>query len=150
MTEVDPITGEVIDSPGMELVPLNLAALAEDELLALFPTPVQAAGALIRARAANARIPGALNEYRGKFRAAENAHKLALAKAVRDLAVEFPRATLTERRMLAVEDERVKAAQDDLDTAWLLFEFARDKAKAVTEDIDILRSINANFRQEHS
>jgi hypothetical protein len=146
---VDPITGEVTEQPGMELVPLNLAALSEDDLLAMFPTPIQAAGALLHARAVNARAPHALNEYRGKLRSAERDLQLATAKTVRDLAGTFPRATLTERKMLAVEDERVRAAQDEFDTAWLLYEFARDYAKSIAQDIEILRSVNANFREEH-
>ncbi|WEG10404.1 hypothetical protein PU630_07615 [Microbacterium horticulturae] len=48
---VDQQTGEVADDekfPGSDahLVPLNLAALSEDELIALLPTPIQTAGAL--------------------------------------------------------------------------------------------------------
>jgi hypothetical protein len=146
---VDPITGEVVDEPSMELVPLNLAALDEDELIAMFPTPIQAAGALLHARHVNARAPHALNEYRTALVKAENMLRLALAKTVRDLATEYPRATLTERKLLAVEDERMKTAQDERDTAWLLFEFARDYAKAIAQDIEVLRSLNANFRTEH-
>lgn len=145
----DTTTGEVTDGPGMELVPLNLAALSEEQLLELLPTPIQAAGALIHARTANARAPHALNEYRGKLRDAEKVLRVATAMAVRDLAVEYPRATLTERRMLAVVDERVISAQDAVDTAWLLYEFARDYAKSIAIDIEVLRSLNANFRDEH-
>lgn len=150
MTDVDPFTGEVAETPGMDLVPLNLAALSEDELLAMFPSPVQAAGALLKSRHTNARAPHALNEYREAMRKAERKLQLATAKTVRDLAAEFPRTTLTERKLLAVEDDRVIAAQDEYDTAWLMFEFARDYAKAIAQDIEVLRSLNANFRQEHS
>lgn len=149
MTETNPITGEVTEDIGMELVPLNLAALSEDELLEMFPTPMQAMGALIHARSTNARAPHALNAYRAKLRTAENAMRVTLAKVVRDLADEYPRANMTERRMLAHADERMIAAQDALDTAWLLYEFARDYAKAIAQDIEVLRSINANLRPEH-
>lgn len=139
-------TGEV---EPLELVPLNLAALSEDDLLAMFPSPVQASGALLQARAVNARAPHALNEYRTALAAAERDLRIAIAKAIRDLAIEFPRSTLTERRLVAADDERVRDAQEARDTAWLLFEFTKDYAKAIAQDIDILRSINANFREEH-
>lgn len=146
---LDPITGELVDEASMELVPLNLSALSEDELLALLPTPIQAAGALVKAREVNARAPHALNAYRTALRTAERKLQIATALAVRDLAVEFPRTTLTERRMVAVAEDAVKAAQDEYDTAWLLYEFARDYAKAIAQDIEVLRSLNANFRREH-
>ena len=149
MTEANPITGEVSDAP-MELVPLNLAALSEDELVAMFPSPIQAAGALIQARRVNARAPHALNEYRTQLMTAERELRIATALAVRDLVAEFPRSTITERRLLASDTERVNEAQEARDTAWLLLEFARDYAKAIAQDIDILRSLNANLRVEHS
>lgn len=149
MQEVDPETGEVIEAP-MELVPLNLAALDEDRLLDMFPTPVQAAGALVQARAVAARAPRALDEYRRRLQAAERALVVATAIAVRDLSPEFPRATLTERKMLAATVDAVREAQDARDEAWLLLEYARDFDKAVGRDIDILRSLNANFRSEHT
>lgn len=150
MSEVNPLAGEAADNgPGMDLVPLDLARLSEDELLAMFPTPVQAAGALLQSRRVNARAPHALNEYRGQLQKAERALQIALAKTIRDLAGEYPRATLTERRMLATADDRVIAAMDERDTAWLLYEFARDYAKAIAQDIEVLRSLNANFREEH-
>ncbi|MFB7843601.1 hypothetical protein [Microbacterium sp. NPDC056052] len=149
---VDQSTGEVTDDApeSMELVPLNLAALSEDELLAVLPTPVQAAGALIRARETNARAPRALSRYRGILRKAQRDKKVALGRAVKDLRAEFPRATLTELRELAYgADERVIAALDAEDDAWLAFEYAKDFAAAIQEDIEILRSLNANFRGEH-
>lgn len=144
---LNPITGEV---EPMELVPLNLAALNEDDLIAMFPTPIQASGALLHARHVNARAPHALNTYRSQLVTAEKHLRIAIALAMRDLAAEFPRASMTERRLLAAADERVVTAQDARDTAWLLLEFAKDYAKAIANDIDILRSINANFRQEHA
>jgi hypothetical protein len=149
MTEVNEATGEVTDAP-MELVPLNLAALSEDDLLAMFPSPIQAAGALMHARQVNARAPHALNEYRTQLMTAERELRIATALAVRDLLAEFPRSNITERRLLAADTDRVKQAQEARDTAWLLLEFARDYAKAIAQDIDILRSLNANLRQEHT
>ena len=53
---VDPWTGEIVKSP-VDLVALDLAKLNEDELIALMPTPVQAAGALLHARDAVRRAP---------------------------------------------------------------------------------------------
>lgn len=149
---VDPATGEVTDDApeSMELVPLNLAGLSEDELLALLPTPVQASGALVQARAVNARAPKALSHYRRILRKAQRDKKVAVGRAVKDLRTEFPRATLTELRDLAYgADDRVIEALDAEDDAWLAFEYAKDYAAAIKEDIEILRSLNANFRGEH-
>ena len=42
-----------------------------------------------------------------------------------------------------------REAQEARDTAWLLFEYARDYDRAIGRDIDILRSLNANMRGEH-
>lgn len=150
----DPMTGGVLETDAvaesMELVPLNLAALDEAALLAMFPTPVQAAGALIWARATLSRAPKALSDYRTKLRKAQRDKKIAIGRAVKNLREEFPRATLTELRDLAYgADDRVIAALDAEDDAWLEFEYAKDYAVAIKEDIEILRSINANFRGEH-
>lgn len=147
---VNPITGEVSENPEeIGLVPLNLAAMSEEALLELFPTPIQAAGALIRARETAARAPRALNAYRTALRKAERTLQVELALALRRLASEFPRSTMTERKLLASSDEKVREAQDRHDEAWLLLEYARDYDKAIGRDIDILRSLNANFRGEH-
>lgn len=152
---VNPITGEVeepekIPGTDVELVPLNLAAMDEDQLLALFPTPVQAAGALMYARNVARRAPAALNEYRTQLKARERELTIAIAVAARDLLAEYPRMPMTERRDLArAEDSRVKAAQEAHDEAWLLLEYARDYDRAIGRDIDILRSLNANLRGEH-
>lgn len=145
---VQPQTGEVTDARDLELVPFNLAAMDEDALLALFPSEVQAAGALIKARQASSRVPAALNQRREELRSAERALTVQLGLAVRDLAAELPRATLTERRMIAATDPRVIAAQERRDDAWLLLEYTRDWERAIARDIDILRSLNANFRGE--
>lgn len=145
-------TGEVEenDPTGMELVPLNLAALNEDELLALLPTPVQCAGALQYARQVAARAPKALNELRHALADRERELTIALAVAARDLLAKYPRMPMTERRDLArAEDDRVRDAQEARDNAWLLLEYARDYDRAIGRDIDILRSLNANFRGEH-
>jgi len=149
MTVADERTGEIAESSVLELVPLNLAALDEDALLALFPTEIQAAGALIRAREASSRVPAALNARREELRVAERDLTVQLGLAVRDLSEEMPRATLTERRLIAVTTEKVRAAQERRDDAWLLFEYTRDWERAIARDVDILRSLNANFRGEH-
>src|SRR5690606_26698253 len=50
---INPVTGEVEEVEAgsvVEMVPLDLANLSEDELLAMFPSPVQVAGALMIAR----------------------------------------------------------------------------------------------------
>jgi hypothetical protein len=155
MNEVNPITGEVEDVetvPGTDvsLVPLNLAGLDEDAVLAMFPSPAQAAGALLYARAVARKAPAALNEYRTNLKKAEKDLAIALALGAENLLSIYPRMPMTERRDLArAIDDKVKAAEEARDTAWLLLEYARDYDRAIGRDIDILRSLNANFRGEH-
>lgn len=153
--DVNPITGEVeevetIPGTDVELVPLNLAGMDEEQLLQLFPTPVQAAGALLYARNVARRAPAALNNYRTALKARERELTIAIAVAARDLLAEYPRMPMTERRDLArAADKRVREAQEAHDDAWLLLEYARDYDRAIGRDIDILRSLNANLRSEH-
>lgn len=147
-------TGEVTDeeaaAAGMDMVPLNLAALSEDELIAMLPTPVQCAGALQYARQVAARAPKALNELRTSLAQRERELTIAVALGARDLLAEYPRLPMSERRDIArATDSRVSEAQEARDTAWLLLEYARDYDRAIGRDIDILRSLNANFRGEH-
>ncbi len=152
---VDPNTGEVVDEsnfPGTDtsLVPLNLASMSEEQILELLPTPTQAAGALIYARAVSLRAPKALDERRRVLKTAERELTIAVALGAQALLTEYPRMPMTERRDLArATDSRVKAAQEAVDEAWLLLEYTRDHEKAIGRDIDILRSLNANLRAEH-
>lgn len=147
---VDERTGEVDESPGVELVTLDLAHLDEDELLGMFPSPVQCAGALLKARASLRRAPAVLNEYRTALSDRERDLTVALAIAARDLLGEYPRMPMTERRDLArAVDDRVTRAQEARDEAWLLLQYAKDKKDTLFEDIGVLRSLNANFRGEH-
>lgn len=148
---VNPMTGEVVESPElMDLVPLNPAAIDENEIAHLIPTPAQVQGALALARTKNAQAPAALDEYRRRLQKAERKLTVAVAMEVKALRADFPRATMSELKGLAYADTRVSAAADDRDTAWLLFEYAKDFAKAIGTDIELLRSINANLRGEHS
>lgn len=145
---VDETTGEVEDAP-MDLVPLNLSALSEDELLAMLPTPVQCAGALMYARQVAERAPKALNKLRKALKDRDRELTIALAMGARDLLSTYPRMPMTERRDLArAEDRRVIESQEARDDAWLLLEYARDYDRAIGRDIDILRSLNANMRGE--
>lgn len=151
---INPNTGEVVEedetAAEIELVPLNLADLSEEEILRMLPTPVQCAGALQYARQVTARAPKALNKLRNALTKREQELTIALAMGARDLLAEYPRMPMTERRDLArATDDRVRAAQEARDDAWLLLEYARDYDRAIGRDIDILRSLNANFRGEH-
>ena len=152
---VNPITGEVEESgtfPGtdIELVPLNLAHLDEDAIAAMFPTPAQAAGALLYSRQVASRAPAALNGYRTALKKAEKDLAIAVALGAEKLLETYPRMAMSERRDLArALDPRVKVAEEARDTAWLLLEYARDYDRAIGRDIDILRSLNANLRGEH-
>lgn len=144
------VTEDEPAAAGMDMVPLNLAALSEDELLAMLPTPVQCAGALQYARQVAARAPKALNELRTALAERERELTIAVAIGARDLLAEYPRLPMSERRDLArATDDRVQTMQEARDTAWLLLEYARDYDRAIGRDIDILRSLNANFRGEH-
>ncbi|ABR10446.1 MULTISPECIES: hypothetical protein [Bacteria] len=146
-------TGEIEEDERpaeLDLVPLNLAELSEDQLLAMLPTPVQCAGALQYARQVARRAPKALDSLRTKLKAAERELTIALAIGARDMLATYPRLPMTERRDLArATDDRVRTAQEAVDEAWLLLEYARDYDRAIGRDIDILRSLNANFRGEH-
>lgn len=147
---LNPTTGEIEDAPdGLELVPLNLGALDEDKLTQLFPTPGQMTAALMWAREANGRAPAALARYRLTLRTAERELKVAIALGVKRLRGEMPKATLTELRDLVHGiDPTVVTAREAVDDAWLAFEYARDYERAIREDIEILRSLNANLRSE--
>lgn len=146
---VDQGTGEVTEDAGtdIDLVPLNLALLDEDAIMQMFPTPAQAAGALLYSRQVAAQAPVVLNTYRTALKKADKDLALAIAVGARDLLTEYPRMPMTERRDLArATDPKVRAAEESRDTAWLLLEYARDRDRALGRDIDILRSLNANLR----
>jgi hypothetical protein len=129
---IDPETGEVVERP-IELVASDIANIDEDQLIALFPTPAQAAGALLLARQKVARAPRALRDAKMQLKAAE-----------RDLRVITGRVTLE----LAASDARVGEAEEARDVAWLALEYAKDWDRALGRDVELLRSVNANFRAE--
>jgi hypothetical protein len=142
--DADPTTGAVIAVPeGFDTVPLNVAVLDENWLLQWTPTPAQLVGALSMARAKNLTAPGALDVYRKKLRDAEKEKKIAMGMAMLKLRREYGhRATLAELRDLAFgTDERLIAAADKYDTAWLEFEYAKDFAQSIERDVSLLQSI---------
>lgn len=141
---VDEATGVVAEA-GIELVPLDLAALDEDELLALFPTPVQCAGALVKARALIAHAPAVL-AARSKAVKDAKRHLIVARGYARQRAVGRDAET---RKLVAESDADVLQAWEAIDVAELALEYAREMRKTLTEDIEILRSLNANFRGEH-
>ena len=143
---VDPSTGEVREPAEVELVPLNLASLNEQELFQMFPSPVQCAGALLIARRTLAEAPAILAARSKALKDAKrnliSARGYAYQKAEgRDAAT---------RRLVAESNADVIAAWEAIDTCELALEYARERRKSLSEDIDILRSLNANFRGEHS
>jgi hypothetical protein len=149
----DPQTGAVIEvAPGFDIVPLNIAVLDEALLAQWAPSPAQILGALSMARAKNLSAPSALDEYRKKLKAAEREKKIALGLAVYNLRKEFgQRATMTELRELAYGvDERLMAAVDAHDDAWLAFEYAKDFAEAIERDVTLLQSIAKTMRGEQA
>lgn len=141
----DPNTGVVSGSTEIELVPLNLGELDEEQLLAIFPTPVQCAGALLVARQTLAEAPAVLND---RSRAVKDAKRnLIIARGYAYQKAQGRDAAT--RRLVAESDADVIAAWEAVDTAELALEYARDVRRSLTEDIEILRSLNANFRGEH-
>ncbi|MCD2170365.1 hypothetical protein LPW41_11720 [Microbacterium sp. JC 701] len=142
--DADPSTGAVVPVPdGFDAVPLNVAVLDEDWLLQWTPSRAQIVGALSIARAKNLAAPGALDDYRRKLTDAKREQKVAIGLAVQRLRGEFGhRTTRTELVDLAHGvDDRVIAADDAVDTAWLLFEYAKDFAEAIERDVSLLQSI---------
>ena len=144
---IDPATGEVLERP-LEVVAVDIAALDEQELAQLFPSPVQAAGALLKARQAVARAPYALRKAKEKLRAAERDLKLAIARATLELAEQFQGMSVSERSKLAEADARVVDARETADMAWIELEYAKDWDRALGRDVELLRSVNANMRAE--
>lgn len=145
---VDDKTGEVSEPvPGRELqfVPIDMAGMDETELLALFPTPVQAAGALLVARRLIAEAPDIINRRSAALKDAKR--QLLVAKGyARKRATGR---TAEDRRVEQEADPQVITAGEWVDTCELALEYARERRKSLTEDIEILRSLNANFRGEH-
>ena len=141
---VDDTTGAVAEA-GVELVPLDLVGLDEDALLAMFPTPVQCAGALLQARRMIAHAPAVLA---ARSKAVKDAKRnLIVARGyARQRAVGRDAET---RKLVAESDAEVLQAWEAIDTAELALEYARELRKTLSEDIEILRSLNANFRGEH-
>lgn len=140
----DPTTGTVVSIPaGFDTVPLNIAVLDENWLLQWTPTLPQIVGALAMARAKNLMAPAALDDYRRKLRKAEREKNIAVGLAVHRMREEFGnRPTMTELRDLAFAlDDRVIAAADAYDTAWLEYEYAKGFADAVATDVTLLQSI---------
>ncbi|MEB0286186.1 hypothetical protein QN355_06435 [Cryobacterium sp. 10S3] len=143
---VNTATGEVgVAGSDVGLVTLDMAALSEDDLLAMFPTPVQAAGALLLARRLIAQAPEVIN---GRSKALKDAKRqLLIAKGYARQRASGR--TAEDRRVEAEADAEVITAGEWVDTCELLLEYARERRKSLSEDVEILRSLNANFRQEH-
>ncbi len=144
---IDPATGEVLERP-LEVVAVDIAALDEQELAQLFPSPVQAAGALLKARQAVARAPYALRQAKDALKAAERDLKIAIARTTLELADQYPNLAVSERTRLAEADTRVIEAREAHDVAWLALEYAKDWNTALGRDVELLRSVNANMRAE--
>jgi hypothetical protein len=126
-------------------VPLNLAELDEDALLAMFPSPIQCAGALLYARQLIAEAPAILNTRSKALKDAKR--QLLVAKGYARKRATGK--TAEDRRIEAEADDQVITAGEWVDTCELALEYARERRKSLTEDVDILRSLNANFRGEH-
>jgi hypothetical protein len=144
---IDPETGEVVERP-IELVASDIANIDEDQLIALFPTPAQAAGALLLARQKVARAPRALRDAKMQLKAAERDLRVITGRVTLELADKYEGMSVSERQKLAASDARVGEAEEARDVAWLALEYAKDWDRALGRDVELLRSVNANFRAE--
>lgn len=146
---VDTATGEVRDDEqtDLALVPLHIAELDENELLAMFPTPVQCAGALLIARERIANAPAALEKLGAAVRDAKRSLLVTRAKA--RIRFRGEGWGISDAKELADADPDVVAAVEKVDETELALEYGRDLRRTLTTEIDILRSLNANFRSEH-
>ncbi|MBO3663706.1 hypothetical protein [Microbacterium stercoris] len=145
MPAVDEKTGEVQE---LALVPLDIARLNEDEIAAMFPSPVQVAGALLIARERISRAPKALEDLAADVKKAKRDLMIARGKAfVNARKAGF---SIADARAYAVIDDDAMSAQEEVDDAEIRLEYGRDLRRTLTTEIDILRSLNANFRAEHS
>jgi hypothetical protein len=149
---VNPITGEVEEwSPKAEdasegvLMPMNLAAMSEQEIQQMLPSALQMEGALLISRSRLGRAPQFLREQRERVKAAKRALIIARGYAFVRTAGTGSEA---HRRALASVDQAVLDAQDLVDTQELTLEYALDLWAALRKDVDILRSLNANVREE--
>lgn len=141
-------TGEVHgDNAELALVPLHIAELDENALLEMFPTPVQCAGALLIARERIANAPAALEKLGATVRDAKR--KLIVERAKARIRYRSEGWGISDAKDLADSDDAVVAAQSTVDDAELALEYGRDLRRTLTTEIDILRSLNANFRGEH-
>lgn len=141
-------TGEVDETPAasVELVPLNIAGLDEDALREMFPTPGQCVAALLIARERIARAPAVLAEMSKAVKAAKR--QLIVARGYARQQAEGRDAET--RKLVAESHADVIQAWEAIDDAELALEYARELRKSLSEDVEILRSLNANFRGEHS
>lgn len=127
------------------LVPLNLGELDEDQLAQVIPTPQQAVYALLVARDRIARAPREIAKRRDKVRRSEQEVRIAKGYAV-IRAQEYR--TYEERRKVADADPEVLNAEEALIDAKLELDYALELRKTLSEDVEILRSLNANLRGE--
>lgn len=142
MTMVNEQTGELAD---IQLVPLGLSDLDEDELLKMFPSPVQCAGALLIARRHLAEAPAVINERSRRLKAAKRMLIVARGYALKQVEGR----TAEIRKAVAEAEPNVITAWEHIDECELALEYAREVRKSLSEDVEILRSLNANFRTEH-
>lgn len=147
---IDQQTGEVFDDEpeGRELalVPIDAHQIDEDEIAQRLPSPMQITGAMLIARERLGNAPEAIERLAGE-----------LAKTKRDLTVATALAfaryrdegwSVGDARALATSDEKVQAATVARDDAELKLMYARELRKTLSEDIELLRSLNANARAE--
>lgn len=149
---VDQATGEVREGAPAEdemtVVPLHIAELDEADLLELFPTPVQAAGALIIARERIARAPKVLRDLSKELKARKR--ELTVVAAMARQEYRERGMSIFDAKEYATAHPDVIKAQEAVDEADLRLEYGREMKWALSKDVDILRSLNTNFRQEHS
>jgi hypothetical protein len=154
--QVNPITGEVEehwnstdeDADAGVMVPLNLNALSEHDVVQAFPTAGQLEQALLQSRVRLGRAAPFLTKQSENLKTAKrdlvvakavargNARDSALYKTEPDISAAVDRDPLVYRAIVRVDDAAVK------------LEYARELKSSLHVDIDILRSLNTNMRNE--
>ena len=152
----NPVTGEVeenwrptnIDADAGVMVPLNLRQLSESDVVQAFPTAGELEQALLASRVRLGRAAPFLNAQSEVLKKAKR--DLVVAKAVARHKTREAGLFKTEKDVDAAfdRDRIVYQAIVRVDDAALKLEYARELKSSLHADIEILRSLNTNMRNE--
>jgi hypothetical protein len=153
---VNPVTGEVEENWRPEnddadvgvMVPLNLRLLSESDVVQAFPTAGELEQALLASRVRLGRAAPFIVKQSESLKKAkrdlvvaravsrQNTREGGLFKTEKDVDAAIDRDTLVYRAVVRVDDAAMK------------LEYARELKSSLHADIEILRSLNTNMRNE--